>query len=1043
MASEPFTFKQYKYRNELKNSYLDLNYVNGTYASDGERNLFVKDGLEDHVFHQFTLSNDCDYDDNTIEYHRLHFTIKPRDDTSHDQFTRSKLTRFKDMAYYKNHLYLYSPDFDKCLVYNCKDLYWYLETFFAGQWIAIRGDDYIFVHYKDCIIVFYNYDVIVFSITGSKHRLQHPNVSLDSRNVLNTHLPRAHAIIQDRYLLVINQSHKSPSAHIINLDTVAAHGKNNRKLKPLHWTKVFPFDLTQGLGELYLKLQDIYCLYSKTSDNILICNVNAGVEKHLVCRIYDHPDRVILTCLKEKSNINWSGKVYSSVKLNKGLGKQDWHKKFTYFLLGNRIVVIPYKMDWDHSGNVTCIYVSCVWPCSYGERYMISNKIGLGGSSQVYLGQRLTDKSSVVIKQMSSEDSKMYNNQEETIYTKLKTNQLSWISCDFYECIRENKRTYLIFEKLGVSLQHLINEKNDKNKTMGLDQVLGILDRMIVILCKLHSIGYIHNDIKPENILIGNNENDLRSNKIYLIDFGIATPFWNFKNNKHLKIKTTNVPFNGTFRFSSSNHHCNGFSTSRRDDLESLIYLAIYLLCGKLPWVKNRNNIMTKQEILTKTKMLKQKSSPHDTCQGLPPPFEIGLIYLQALKFDEKPNYSYLQKLFRKLYINRLQTQLITANALLNEVRVVDGKKYYDEKNDGATVVSIDNLEFFGSVDFLGSYVPIAKYEDNDYQQPDKLREKKSNKTQQAMNDNGMMEYKQEKQKRGAKDLISQKLTDIAVKQLNQMEESGTITNHPTHMSVYGMRNRFGYLIDSLTINEGVPNKIPRKMIYGGIVIYKKSDSDSSKNKLNGQIYMLSSTECKTTNEEYRNRTGQTLRGIVHGAIYYYYFKQNIHNTNNKNGEQHELSFIRGFSLSLNGELKCRSGAFNFIGFKLIDDKYKPLAKCEEKFIDFALKRYWYNEKYKITTFDQFINYGQYSNVDAAHAANENNEDSILNLCNSHDRDVGKVVPEHDDNDVDARAIEVYSKLDYYGKQMLYQLLNVCAIKIKLKYFVFQNNHDY
>lgn len=40
---------------------------------------------------------------------------------------------------------------------------------------------------------------------------------------------------------------------------------------------------------------------------------------------------------------------------------------------------------------------------------------------------------------------------------------------------------------------------------------------------KFHEQGYIHCDLKPDNIMIGDYKKDLRlMNKIYLIDFGIS-----------------------------------------------------------------------------------------------------------------------------------------------------------------------------------------------------------------------------------------------------------------------------------------------------------------------------------------------------------------------------------------------------------------------------------------------------------------------------------------------------------------------------------------
>jgi len=46
---------------------------------------------------------------------------------------------------------------------------------------------------------------------------------------------------------------------------------------------------------------------------------------------------------------------------------------------------------------------------------------------------------------------------------------------------------------------------------------------MIDLLESLHSLGYIHCDIKPDNIMIGDYMKERKlMNKLYLIDFGIS-----------------------------------------------------------------------------------------------------------------------------------------------------------------------------------------------------------------------------------------------------------------------------------------------------------------------------------------------------------------------------------------------------------------------------------------------------------------------------------------------------------------------------------------
>ena len=75
---------------------------------------------------------------------------------------------------------------------------------------------------------------------------------------------------------------------------------------------------------------------------------------------------------------------------------------------------------------------------------------------------------------------------------------------------------------------------------------------MITLVEKLHDLGYIHCDIKPDNILIGDVQKDSQQiNKLYLIDFGISESYLN-NQGSHLPFKT-GVPFKGNVIFSSKN----------------------------------------------------------------------------------------------------------------------------------------------------------------------------------------------------------------------------------------------------------------------------------------------------------------------------------------------------------------------------------------------------------------------------------------------------------------------------------------------------------
>ena len=88
---------------------------------------------------------------------------------------------------------------------------------------------------------------------------------------------------------------------------------------------------------------------------------------------------------------------------------------------------------------------------------------------------------------------------------------------------------------------------------------------------------------------------------------------------------------------------------ARRDDLESLAYVLMYFLRGALPWQGLK--AATKKQKYDRI-MEKKMTTPTDLlCRGFPNEFGIFLNYCRALRFDDKPDYSYLRKLFRDLFI--------------------------------------------------------------------------------------------------------------------------------------------------------------------------------------------------------------------------------------------------------------------------------------------------------------------------------------------------------------------------------------------------------
>jgi len=72
------------------------------------------------------------------------------------------------------------------------------------------------------------------------------------------------------------------------------------------------------------------------------------------------------------------------------------------------------------------------------------------------------------------------------------------------------------------------------------------------------------------------------SHLVHVIDFGLSKRYMNPHTKTHIAYRKDKY-LTGTARFASVHSHL-GEEMSRRDDLESLAYVMIYLFKGELPW---------------------------------------------------------------------------------------------------------------------------------------------------------------------------------------------------------------------------------------------------------------------------------------------------------------------------------------------------------------------------------------------------------------------------------------------------------------------------
>merc|ERR1719506_3163760 len=208
-------------------------------------------------------------------------------------------------------------------------------------------------------------------------------------------------------------------------------------------------------------------------------------------------------------------------------------------------------------------------------------------------------------------------------------------------CDVEGDYNVMVMDLLGPSLEDLFNMCNQK---FSLKTVLMIADQMLYRLEYLHSKNCIHRDIKPDNFLIGHGS---KCHVVYVIDLGLAKKYRDPKSQQHIPYRE-NKRLTGTARYASINAHL-GIEQSRRDDLDAIGYVLMYFNRGQLPWQGLKAN--TKEEKYQKICECKSATSAEALCKGFPGVFVSYLNYCAALRFEDRPDYAYLRRLFKDLFM--------------------------------------------------------------------------------------------------------------------------------------------------------------------------------------------------------------------------------------------------------------------------------------------------------------------------------------------------------------------------------------------------------
>mmetsp|Transcript_12330 Transcript_12330/g.25943 ORF Transcript_12330/g.25943 Transcript_12330/m.25943 type:complete len:486 (-) Transcript_12330:448-1905(-) len=275
-----------------------------------------------------------------------------------------------------------------------------------------------------------------------------------------------------------------------------------------------------------------------------------------------------------------------------------------------------------------------------GKKYRLGRKIGSGSFGDIYLGTNMTTGEEVAIKLESVKTKHPQLLYESKIY-RILHGGLGIPNVRWYGV--EGDYNVMVLDLLGPSLEDLFNYCGRRFK---LKTVLMVADQLLSRLEYVHTKSFIHRDVKPDNFLIGLGK---RQNVIHIIDFGLAKKYRDPRSHQHIPYRE-NKNLTGTARYASINTHI-GIEQSRRDDLESLGYVLMYFIRGSLPWQGLKAN--TKKQKYERIMDRKMSTSTEQLCKGFPSEFRSYFEYCRSLRFEDRPDYAYLKRLFKELFYRK------------------------------------------------------------------------------------------------------------------------------------------------------------------------------------------------------------------------------------------------------------------------------------------------------------------------------------------------------------------------------------------------------
>lgn len=216
------------------------------------------------------------------------------------------------------------------------------------------------------------------------------------------------------------------------------------------------------------------------------------------------------------------------------------------------------------------------------KKYGLIHKIGEGSTAKVYLGYNLNNENieknyySIKIYKSEKFNMEMYNNEANLLKSISHENVLHIYDYGKGKKIKSNGKIkevyYIVMEYMehGDLLKYITNISSKKGENIGFGEEYARLIFSILLegLEAMHNSDIVHRDIKPDNIMIGNDY------KMKIVDLGFATR----KSHKLLK------KYLGTPSYAAPEIHIRKPYLGQYSDIFSLGVTLFVLVTGSLPF---------------------------------------------------------------------------------------------------------------------------------------------------------------------------------------------------------------------------------------------------------------------------------------------------------------------------------------------------------------------------------------------------------------------------------------------------------------------------